>query len=201
MKKNSLTISGAILSGGKNLRISGKNKAFLQMDRTPIIQKTINLFKEIFSEIILVTNQPEDYKQYRKDCIIVKDVVRGIGPLAGIATGLSQSSGESVFFVACDMPFLHNDMIRYELDVFQKTNCDAFVPRMGSFIEPLHAVYRKNLKDRIFSFIENSSDYSIRSFLQTVNTFYWDLEDNIFHRSIFSNINTPEELRKAQDLL
>ena len=119
--------------------------------------------------------------------------------MAGIATGLSQCSGENGFFVACDMPFLHNDMIRYELDVFQKTNCDAFVPMMGSFIEPLHSVYRKTLKDRIFSFIENSSDYSIRSFLQTVNTFYWDLEDNISHRSVFSNINTPEELRKFTD--
>lgn len=194
-------IAAAILAGGKNSRMAGSNKAFISINGTPIIQRTIELLEEIFDEVILATNTPEDFRLYKERVVITKDIIKGIGPLAGIHSALSQTSKEGVFFVACDMPFLHIDLIRKELTCFNKAGCDCLVPRIGSYIEPLHAIYKKSIKDAIQSFAKDNGNYSIRNFLKTRDVFCWDLEDNIFNRKIFKNLNTKEDLKEIGGVL
>jgi len=207
-------ISGAILAGGKAARFGGKNKAFIEAgpvippaflrkqeggtNGMPIIQRSIGLLKEIFDEIIIVTNSPGEYTLYKEDCLIVTDILKGKGPLGGIHAGLTYTSKEAIFFVACDMPNLHNDIIRRQIKHFEGMNCDALVPRVGTFLEPLHAVYKKSLKDKLGSFLRKGSDYSVRSFLETIKVSYWDLPADAFHRGIFRNINTLEDLKGAE---
>ena len=64
-KPNNCDISGVILSGGQNRRMRGLNKAFIDIDGKIIIDKTITLFKDLFKEVIIVTNCPEEYRKYR----------------------------------------------------------------------------------------------------------------------------------------
>jgi len=192
-------IAAAILAGGKNSRMSGFNKAFIQIDGIPIIQRTLKLLEGMFEEIILVTNLPQDFKAYDREVIITTDIIRDIGPLGGMHSALSATSREGIFFIACDMPFLHNALIRRELKRFSETNCDCLVPRLGASVEPLHSVYKKYLKDKISSFVKVRNDYSIRSFLRTINVYYWDLENNGLNRNIFKNLNTKEDLEKLEE--
>ncbi len=186
-------IACAILAGGKNARMKGRNKAFLKIDSTPLIQKTISLLAGIFDEILIITNSPGQFCSYQDKCCILEDKIKEIGPIGGIYTGLSEANKEAVFFAACDMPNLHNDLILKQISYFNRVKCDAVIPRIGSLIEPLHSIFKTNLKSNFYDFIKASRDYSIRSFLQTINVSYMDLEDNQFHRHIFKNINTIEE--------
>ena len=48
-------LTGIILSGGNNIRM-GENKAFIELDGKRIIDRTVELFREIFRQTILVTN-------------------------------------------------------------------------------------------------------------------------------------------------
>lgn len=187
----------AILSGGKNVRMGGENKAFFKVNDIPVIQRTVDLLKEIFDEILLVTNSPGQYSLYEKECHIITDIIKNIGPLGGIHAALSKTTKKAVFFVACDMPYLHNELILQQIDCFNKTNCDAFVPRRGDFIEPLHAIYRRTLKDDLEYFIKNNLDHSIRSFLNTINVCYWEIEKPMLGRNIFHNLNTPKDVEEA----
>ncbi|MBL7131020.1 MAG: molybdenum cofactor guanylyltransferase [Candidatus Omnitrophica bacterium] len=193
-------ITGAILAGGKNERMEGADKSFIKIGNTSIIQKTIDILKSLFREIIIVTNSPSDYKVYKKDCHIVTDIIKDIGPLGGIHSALSHASKDAVFFIACDMPFLHNGVIRNELDYFNKVHCDALIPRIGRRIEPLHSVYGRNLKHTVSDFIKSGNDYSVRGFLETVDVRYWDLDDTLFYRNIFKNLNTPEEVERVKKI-
>jgi len=68
-------MTGIILSGGKNIRMGGENKAFAEVGGEPIIDRTIRIFKEVFAEIILVTNSPLEYLDY--DVQIVTDIIKG----------------------------------------------------------------------------------------------------------------------------
>ncbi len=68
--KNS--ISGIILSGGKSVRM-GEDKAFLQIEGVPIITRIYNLFKELFQEVIIVTNQREFSNKF--DSKIYQDLI------------------------------------------------------------------------------------------------------------------------------
>jgi len=82
-------ITGIILSGGKNSRM-GVNKAFLELDGQRLIDKILDIYKNIFSEIIIVANDPLSYTEF-SDTIIVTDIYKGKGPLGGIYTGLFYS--------------------------------------------------------------------------------------------------------------
>jgi molybdopterin-guanine dinucleotide biosynthesis protein A len=196
--KISANIAASILAGGKNRRMRGVNKSFIKVKNTPIIQRTIDILKGIFEEVTIVTNSPKDYAAYKKDCLIITDRIRNIGPLGGMFTALGQTSKPAVFFVACDMPFLHNEFILDQLILFEKRNCDALVPRISGAIEPLHAIYKKILADDIRRFVQENCDYSIRGFLRTINVCYWDLKDSSFHRDIFRNVNTQEDVIAIQ---
>lgn len=184
----------SILAGGRNARMGGENKAFLKIDNIPMIERIIAILKEISDEILLITNSPGDYHQYEKDCCIITDRIKGVGPLAGIHAGLLKTRKEALFFTACDMPFLHNALILRQINCFNQTNCDAVVPRRGSFIEPLHAVYKKGLNEYIDQYLEEGKDCSIRGFLKKVRVCYLDLEDTPAHRRVFKNVNTQEDL-------
>ncbi len=194
------TIAGAILAGGKNTRMGGRNKAFLQINDTPVIHRTINIFKKIFKEIFIVTNSPDDYKLFRHDCNIITDIIKDVGPLGGIHSALSSSSKEAIFFVACDMPFLHNEMILREIKQFNKLQCDALIPKLGGRVEPLHGIYKKVLRDSIDSYMRNNNDYSVIKYLATINACYMDIEKDSLHEHIFCNINSPDDLNRARGL-
>ena len=194
-----MEVAAAILAGGKNSRMQGKDKSFIDIEGTPIIEKTIRLFEDIFDEIILVTNSPDDYKEYARRVIVIEDQIKGAGPLGGIHAGLSKTSKRGVFFVACDMPFLHNGLIRYQMDCFKEKECDCLVPRMEGLVEPLHAIYRSRLKSATSDFLKNRNDRSIRSFLKTIRTSYLDLAPSPLHQRIFQNLNTPDDLKRLEE--
>ncbi len=192
-------MAAAILSGGKNTRMKGENKAFLSVGGTPIVQRALGILREIFPETIIVTNSQQDFAAFKNNSIITGDLIKDSGPLAGIYSALSVTTQEAVFFVACDMPNLHNALILQLVNYFKKSNFDVVVPRINSFIEPLHGIYRKELKEKLRVFLQTSKDYSIRSFLRTVNVGYLDLEDNSLNRKIFINLNTPQDLMDLRE--
>ena len=187
--------AGVILSGGKNSRMNGANKAFIEIGGVTMMQRAMDVFKGLFDEIILVTNSPSEYAMFSGDCLIVSDKIKNIGPLGGIHSALSVMSRKSAFFIAVDMPFLHKDLISRQIAEFEKIEARAFLPKIGASIEPLHAIYKKELREEIEAYIGTGRDYSIKGFLKTVDTAYFELEDNPFNRRAFMNLNSPRDIQ------
>jgi molybdenum cofactor guanylyltransferase len=196
LDNQNLRLSAAILAGGKNSRMKGKDKAFLLFDGQPLIQRTISILQSLFTEIFIVTNSPRSYKQYANDAIIIEDSIKEIGPLGGIYAALSQTKRKAVFFVACDMPLLHNGIIAQQIREFEKMDVDVFIPKVGDRLEPLHGIYRQRISEKLLLFLQKSQGHSIREFLKKVGTEYWKLADTVANRKYFTNVNTPEELKK-----
>lgn len=183
-----------MLAGGKGRRMGGINKSFIRVGETPIIQRTIDLLKGIFEEVLIVTNSPDDYRNCEKDCRVITDRMKDIGPLGGIYTALAETSRPAVFFFACDMPFLHNGLVRRQLACFEGKDCDAMVARIGDAEEPLHGIYRKSLAEPVRRFVTESGSRSVKVFLKTINTLYWDLGDD--DRRALVNLNTQEDVSR-----
>lgn len=191
-----LDITCAILAGGKASRFNGNNKALIKVGRDTNLDKFIELADSLFSEIILVSNNPELYQEYQ-NIRIVSDIFTDIGPLAGIHSAIYHSENPNIFLFACDMPFINKDIVIAEINAFKDHNCDIIVPRIIDFFEPLHSIYRKELLDKLEDHIKTTTNRSIRSFFSKVNAYYWDLEDNEENRKAFSNINTHHDYKKA----
>ena len=193
MKKD---MTGIILSGGKNSRM-GTNKAFLEIDGIRLIDKTINIYREIFSEIIIVTNDSLSYLEF-DDAMIVTDIYKGKGPLGGIYTGLFYSKNDHAFISACDMPFLNKDFIIYLSE--QTDKVDIVVPQLSEGFQPLHAIYSQNCLAHIKKLLI-AERLKITGFYKEVRL--QSIPEEMikpFNKDgrLFLNFNTPEDLEKEQ---
>jgi molybdopterin-guanine dinucleotide biosynthesis protein A len=184
-------ISGIILAGGKSSRY-GSNKALVEINGIRLIERVIRVMEPLFERLIIITNTPQDYAYLKLP--MVEDLIKGLGPLGGVFTGLQTMSDDAGFFVACDMPFLSAKLIHYMGDVLE--DFDAVVPKVDWKIEALHAIYTKRCIPAIKEFIDNK-DYQVIKFFQSVRVRYLNKEEILNFdpemRSFF-NINRPEEL-------
>jgi molybdopterin-guanine dinucleotide biosynthesis protein A len=188
-------ITGVILAGGLSTRY-GKNKAFLEIEGARLIDRIAEKMQNIFTRVLLVTNEKQDYGYLGLP--LIEDRIKGLGPIGGIYTGLMSISGEGGFFVACDMPFLNEQLVRYMVEV--QDHHAAVVPCVGNEIEPLHALYTTTCLGPIRRLIE-SRQYQVRLFYQSVSVRY--VTENEIRRfaqprNAFHNINTPEEFAAVQ---
>ncbi len=200
MAINITGIDCAILAGGRNTRVGGINKAFIKIGDSVILDKITSVTEKIFNETIIVTNNVEDFIHLKKYTIIT-DIIKNIGPLGGIYSALNNTNKEALFFVSCDMPCLKEEIIINVLKKYRTAKYEAVVPRIGSFIEPLHAVYSKKIKDILFSFIKTNENYSIRQFLYQINVCFIDIENNSLNKKAFTNINTLTDIETANSEL
>ncbi|MBW1690486.1 MAG: molybdenum cofactor guanylyltransferase [Deltaproteobacteria bacterium] len=190
--------TGVILAGGLSTRY-GQDKAFLQIGGVPLIERIVEEMLSIFTRVILVTNQKRDFEYL--ELPMIEDLIKGLGPIGGIYTGLSSISEQVGFFVACDMPLLHEGLIRYMVDLIE--NHAAVVPSVGPWVEPLHAVYARSCLSPIKGLIDEKR-YQVRLFYDLVPVRYVrEDEIRLFcpPDEAFLNINTPEEFAKIQSLV
>jgi len=170
----------------------GENKAFIQIEGVPIIKRIYDLFKELFQEVIIVTNQKELFSNF--DSKIYSDLIPGKGALGGLYTGIFFSSFHYSFCVACDMPFIKESLVQYLVEKIDDE--DVIVPRTKDGLQPLHAIYSKNCVDPIRKSIEEGKSKIIDIYDQ-VNVKIVDEKDFLcfdLGRESFINVNTPEEL-------
>jgi molybdopterin-guanine dinucleotide biosynthesis protein A len=111
----------------------------LKIDNKTIIERMRDLLQNIFKDLILITNEPDDYKFLGLS--IYEDVFRYRGPLAGIHSGLKHSKTNINFIISCDLPFMTNEMINYLIEY--KTNKLITVAKADGFIQQLAGKYSK----------------------------------------------------------
>ena len=186
-------VSGVILAGGKSRRY-GKNKALVNIDGIPLIQRVLRVMEALFPSVVLITNTPETYAFL--NIPMHEDIIKGLGPLGGIFTGLSVIPENAGFFVACDMPSLNGDLIRYLAAV--RKNFDVVVPNISEQFEALHALYTKNCLPEIEQLIHSGAYQTIRLFQHVSVRYVKEVEIRRFDPELrsFSNINRPGEFHK-----
>ncbi len=191
-------MTGVILAGGASRRM-GRNKAMLKLHDIPLIEKVYRTMATLFSDIVIVTNTPEEYAFI--PCRKTPDLYPGAGSIAGLHAGMAASNTGRIFVAACDMPFLNAGLIRMLCS--HDMEAEAVVPlNSEGFFEPLHAVYAVSVMDTARDVIENG-DKSILILLNRIRTVLIPYEEICSipgAKDSFRNINTPEEFRMAQDL-
>ncbi len=93
-------MTAIILAGGNSIRM-GENKAFIKIDGVPIITRIHTLFKELFEEVIIVTNQKDLFENFGAGTYT--DLIPDKGALGGLYTGLffPGSNIPSVLLATC----------------------------------------------------------------------------------------------------
>jgi molybdopterin-guanine dinucleotide biosynthesis protein A len=189
--------TGIILAGGKNLRM-GKNKAFLEVQGSRIIDRTKSIFIDLFDEVLLVTNSPLDYLEL--NLRIVTDLYPEKGALGGVFTGLFHCSHSHAFVAACDMPFLNRALVSHLVALFP--GFDLVIPRTEDGWQPLHAIYSRKCLPFMEALILEGN-LKIIDFFHRVKKREVPTEEILpFDPQLLSflNVNTPEDLARIRQL-
>ena len=191
-------VSGVALAGGRSKRL-GRNKAIEKIGEQSLIERVVGKLSQVTSETVVVVAEESKAADLNLPPWVrtAADLYPGTGSLGGIFTGLSAAKGNYGVVVACDMPFLNVDLIRFMLDIV--SDYDAVVPRLQGRPEPLHAVYSKSCVGPIERCLQ-ADQLKIAIFFEQINVAYLE-EDDIeafdpSHLSFF-NVNTQEDLDKA----
>ena len=133
-----------------------------------------------------------------------RDALADKGSLGGIYTALIAGDAEPgrVLVLACDMPFVNADMLRFMIAQLD-ADTDIVVPRVDGYPQALHAIYRKTCIPPIRAQLEANRLKIIRFYDQMRVRFldeadYAELDPA---GRAFSNLNTPAELEQARQLL
>ncbi len=189
--------TGIILSGGKSSRM-GSDKGLLILNGKPLIQYSIDVLKELCSEIIICSNNPA-YDTFGFP--VIKDVYPDLGPIGGIYTGLLNSGSESNFVLSCDMPFINSQALDYLLS--KKEKALASIPIHGqNMMEPLCALYSKTILPQLKTQIRNQ-DLKLMNLLKTVDVDWVKMDSGFefFHPDLFFNVNDQDSLRIAEIIM
>lgn len=193
MPKKFPNISGVVLAGGKNSRYGGQDKSFIKFEDKFFIDRIFDVYNDLFEEIIVISNRINSYSQY-KFIKTNSDYYKEIGPLAGLHSAMDICSNKYFFVLSCDMPFPDKTLIEFLLNNID--NYDALIPTINEKMEPLHAVYNSNKKNTLIKHIEQKEAYSIRSFLNKIDTKYIEIEQKPNFIKSFLNINSEKDYYK-----
>ncbi|HOJ70433.1 MAG TPA: molybdenum cofactor guanylyltransferase [Syntrophorhabdaceae bacterium] len=186
----------AILAGGASVRM-GKDKATMEIKNRPLIGHVYDRIKGIFDDIIIISNNPQVMND--EGVPVVKDIVPIQSTLTGIVSALIHSRNPYVFIVACDMPNISTDGIRYMLENIKGE--DIIIPRIDKGFEPLHAIYSRSCITYMLRLLEKR-DFRISSVFSYVQVKVIEDNPHFYHkgRSVFININRMEDLNLLDDL-
>jgi molybdopterin-guanine dinucleotide biosynthesis protein A len=196
-----LKISCIALAGGKSRRL-GRNKLIEVIGNKTLFERVIATLSRFECEIIIVTSEqaniPKD--SAHPSIKIVKDIFPGRGSLGGIYTGLRASKTNYNIVVACDMPFLSFDLLKYFVDMANGFDLVAY--NQGDKFEPLHAVYSQKCIAPIEKMLPNEN-------IRIIELIKWVRVRNISQEEVdrldprhlsFFNINTEAELENARKI-
>ena len=195
-----MRVTGVIQAGGKSTRMGGRPKALMELGGRRIIDRVADVVRAVTDDLLLVTNTPELYASL--GLAMVPDVFPDHGSLGGIYSGLRAAPGDAAFTVACDMPFLTPEVARLVID--RAALADVVVPTSsGGRLETLHACYAKSCLGPMESKLRQGQ-LRIAGFFDEVRVLAIP-EDEVAHfrdpEIIFMNVNTPEELARAREVL
>jgi molybdopterin-guanine dinucleotide biosynthesis protein A len=117
----------------------GRDKASLPFGAETLLARVARLVGEVTDEVVLVAREGQPLPDGMH---AVRDPAEGLGPLAGIAAGLSAIRNDLALVVACDMPLLRPALARRLLEL--GAGFDACVPRVAGFAVPTCAVYARS---------------------------------------------------------
>lgn len=191
--------TGVILAGGENSRLPGKKKTFHRVGDQMMLTRIHTLFSELFTEVILVVNDPKAFIGW--DALVVTDIIPCRCALAGLHAGLFYASNPWAYVTACDVPFINEQVIHHLVSQRAK-GLEVIIPRTNEGLEPLAAVYSKEcipaiettLKNNIFMIKKFFRKHKVKEIPVSVLK---KLDPDL--RFVF-NVNTPEDLENAISL-
>jgi molybdopterin-guanine dinucleotide biosynthesis protein A len=199
--------SAVILAGGFSRRF-GQNKGLIELAGTPLVLHVLDKTLHVVDEAVVVVSSDAQRRAFtcllQDKATVVVDKLEKQSPLVGVLTGFDKVRGKHSLLLPCDTPFISSRILSLLLDLC--INRNAAIPRWpNEYIEPFQAAYH--------------TESALRAAETALEEKKLDLQSMILHMTrvryistlvlrqmdpellTFFNINTPEDLKRAESIL
>ncbi len=191
-------LSVAVQAGGQSTRMR-ENKALKPFLGRPLILRVIERLASVADELLVTTNQPDDYPFLAVP--LLPDLIPGRGPLGGLYTALGSAGHELVAVVACDMPFASASLITAGADILRQDQADLVIAETPEGFEPMHAIYRRETCLPAVKAAIDADQWRVVSWFPSVKVRKFTREELTRYDPdglAFWNVNTPGEFEEAE---
>ncbi len=184
-------VEAFVLAGGKSSRM-GSDKGLIDFRGKPMISYVLEALRETKLPVKIIANNPE----YEKFGLPVRsDVVKGVGPIGGLATAFANTDAEVVMLLSCDMPFLNGSVLNQLVHAAAKDFIAAALVK--NKINPLLATYPVHLSKAVDHSIAAGTLKMTEFVLKNPHTLVTSVGKKM--PWCFQNINNREELKEAEE--
>ena len=189
---------GIVLCGGKSTRM-GRPKHLLPFGGETMLQRVVRTLEEVVSPIAVVAAAGQELPPLPEGVLVARDEREALGPLEGLAAGLSALEGKAqgAYASSCDVPLLKAEFIARMLDELGAH--DLAMPRDGKYHHPLAAVYRTRLVQTVRSLVSEGQMRPV-FLLDRADGITVDVEklrDVDPDLDSLKNANTPEDYQRV----
>lgn len=194
-----LAVTAIILAGGASKRM-GSDKGLVKFGSKLLVEYIVEAAQASCQEVLVITNEPGKYQLLGLPCL--PDIKIGLGPMAGLLTGLENSKSDINLLLSCDMPFVTAEVLR-----FLGSHADdrtIVVSELGGQMQPFLAAYPKDSIIRIKRLIKDGS-LALRDLIFSSNHRVLHEQDfasaGIDFEWLAFSVNSPDDLAIAEDHL
>ena len=195
-------ILGAVLAGGQSRRM-GKDKLFLELNNKKLIEHTIEKVKKYLKQIIIITNQDNEFFT-KNNLTTVKDCIEGqLGPLVGILSAMKWAKENSnkyswVATFPCDTPFFPESIIKSFIEESEKKESLLLSASSHGRKHNIFGLWSLDLYDKLKDDLVNKKIRKVQDWIEKNKI--KNLEFKFKDYDPFFNINTEEDLEFAKKL-
>ncbi len=189
----SAPFSIALQAGGDSRRM-GRDKGLLPFRGLPLTEYIRRQVADLSDDLFIISNRPAGYAAFGLP--VYPDALPGKGALGGLYTALRHARHPRCFVLACDMPFVNREMLRWMAAL--PGTWEAVVPRGArpGWVEPFRGLYAAALQEPLRAALEGGI-LRIGEFLSRRRVRYLSpAEIRRFDPEFraFVNLNTPADL-------
>ncbi|MEM7472503.1 MAG: molybdenum cofactor guanylyltransferase MobA [Pseudomonadota bacterium] len=195
--------AGVILAGGQSRRMGGGDKGLLTLGGRSLLAHVIDRLEPQVSEVALNANG--DAARFDLGLPVVADSIEGFaGPLAGVLAGLDWAAGAGhnhIVTAAADTPFFPCDLVPRLMLAAERAPIALAAtpdPERGTARHPTFGLWPVALRDDLRAALNDG----VRKVVQWTDRHGTALAE--FPATPFDpffNVNTPEDLTRAQELM
>ena len=194
-------ILGVVLAGGKSQRF-GEDKCQVKLGDKLLIDYILSEIIDEFKEVLLISNNKIKYN-YSNKISLVEDTKKGLGPLGGILTAMKwiRQNNKSYKWISTfpsDTPFFKKQILNNFLEKIKDYEGKLFFINSNDTRHNIFGLWSIDLLERLEKDLD-SGERKVEMWANKIGV--KSINMKFENKDPFFNINTKEDLKKAEEYL
>ncbi len=174
--------------------MAGADKALLPLAGQPLLAHVIAALQPQVRSLLISSNRPAvDYAGFHLP-VVADQTNEPRGPLAGVLSAFAASAADFILAVPCDTPCLPPDLVARMCAALLEHDADLCTVSSAGQLHPAIMLVRRRAQPSLQRYLDDGGR-KVRLWQQGLAL---SVVDYPADSDVFSNINTPEDLRNLE---